>query len=126
MTDDNSESEQSIESVIFAWHEHITGTKTIWRPSMQVYELIDELQKWHHQQLEANRIPVFMDADTREKIEVYTREQLEAKVADARSDEHQLVEQFREALMQAHHHDWDMETVSEAAHICARSLNGKS
>lgn len=33
-----------------------------------------------------------------------------------------LVEVFREALMREHHGDWDMETISEAAHICARQL----
>lgn len=38
-------------------------------------------------------------------------------VDDARSD---LTEQFRKALMEAHADDWDMETISEAAHICAR------
>lgn len=33
-----------------------------------------------------------------------------------------LVEVFREALMREHHHDWDMETVAEAAYICAAQL----
>jgi hypothetical protein len=32
-----------------------------------------------------------------------------------------LVEVFRKALMEAHADDWDMDTVSEAAHICARA-----
>lgn len=35
--------------------------------------------------------------------------------------ESSLVETFRSALMAEHHDDWDMETVSEAAHICARA-----
>lgn len=34
------------------------------------------------------------------------------------------IEQFRRALMREHSHDWDMNTVSEAAHICARALAG--
>ena len=34
----------------------------------------------------------------------------------------EMVERFREALMEHHHHDWDMETVAEAAHICADTL----
>lgn len=33
-----------------------------------------------------------------------------------------LVESFRQALQAAHHDDWDMETVSEAAHICANTF----
>lgn len=37
------------------------------------------------------------------------------------SVEANLIEIFRKALMAEHHHDWDMETVSEAAHICARA-----
>jgi hypothetical protein len=32
-----------------------------------------------------------------------------------------LVEVFRKALMEAHADDWEMDTVSEAAHICARA-----
>jgi predicted RNase H-like nuclease (RuvC/YqgF family) len=32
-----------------------------------------------------------------------------------------LVEVFRKALMEVHADDWDMDTVSEAAHICALS-----
>lgn len=32
-----------------------------------------------------------------------------------------LVETFRKALMEKHHQDWDMETISEAAHICAEA-----
>lgn len=32
-----------------------------------------------------------------------------------------LIEVFRKALMREHHQDWDMETVSEAAHICAKA-----
>lgn len=31
----------------------------------------------------------------------------------------ELVERFRHALMVEHHHDWDMDTVAEAAYICA-------
>lgn len=34
----------------------------------------------------------------------------------------QTVERFRKALMRRHHDDWDMETVAEAAHICAEEL----
>jgi hypothetical protein len=30
-----------------------------------------------------------------------------------------VVERFRKALMVAHADDWDMETVAEAAHVCA-------
>lgn len=30
-----------------------------------------------------------------------------------------LVEDYRRVLQEAHHHDWTMETVSEAAHIIA-------
>jgi hypothetical protein len=33
-----------------------------------------------------------------------------------------LVERFRSALMREHADDWDMETVSEAAHICAHVM----
>lgn len=33
-----------------------------------------------------------------------------------------LIEQFRKALMVAHADDWTMDTISEAAHICARSV----
>lgn len=33
-----------------------------------------------------------------------------------------LAEVFREALMREHHNDWDMETVAEGAHICARQM----
>lgn len=33
-----------------------------------------------------------------------------------------LVEHFRKALMKEHHHDWTMEVISEAAHICARAI----
>lgn len=33
-----------------------------------------------------------------------------------------LVEHFRKALQREHHHDWTMEVVSEAAHICARAI----
>lgn len=36
-----------------------------------------------------------------------------------------LVEVFRHALMEAHHHDWSMETISEAAHICAAAVLGE-
>ena len=32
-----------------------------------------------------------------------------------------LIEVFRKALMVEHHHDWDMETCAEAAHVCARA-----
>ena len=45
--------------------------------------------------------------------------------ADVKTIEHELaerIEQFRKALMTEHAHDWDMDTISEAAHICARSL----
>ena len=35
----------------------------------------------------------------------------------------QLIERFRKALMQAHSHDWTMEVISEAAHICAEVAN---
>lgn len=31
------------------------------------------------------------------------------------------VETYRKALMVAHAHDWDMDLISEAAHICARA-----
>ena len=31
------------------------------------------------------------------------------------------VELFRKALMERHAEDWDMETISEAAHICAEA-----
>jgi hypothetical protein len=34
----------------------------------------------------------------------------------------ELVERFRTALMVEHHNDWDMDTISEAAHICARAV----
>lgn len=37
-------------------------------------------------------------------------------------EESELVEHFRKALMREHHHDWTMEVVSEAAHICARAI----
>lgn len=33
-----------------------------------------------------------------------------------------LIELFRTALMVAHSNDWDMETVAEAAHICANAF----
>lgn len=33
-----------------------------------------------------------------------------------------LAERFRAALMVEHADDWDMETISEAAHICARQI----
>lgn len=33
------------------------------------------------------------------------------------------VERFRRALMDAHHHDWSMTTISEAAHICASAAD---
>jgi hypothetical protein len=33
-----------------------------------------------------------------------------------------LVELFREALMKKHSNDWDMETVAEAAYICAEAI----
>lgn len=39
----------------------------------------------------------------------------------AENVEADLVERFRKALMEQHHHDWTMEVVSEAAHICARA-----
>lgn len=32
-----------------------------------------------------------------------------------------LIEVFRKALMVDHHHHWDMETVSAAAHTCAKA-----
>jgi hypothetical protein len=38
-----------------------------------------------HQQLEANKIPVYMDADTRKELELFIKEQVEAKVAEART-----------------------------------------
>lgn len=38
------------------------------------------------------------------------------KREEAHSD---LIESMARALMVAHHDDWDMETVREAAHICA-------
>jgi hypothetical protein len=31
----------------------------------------------------------------------------------------ELVEEMRAALMRCHHHDWEMETVSNAAHLIA-------
>jgi hypothetical protein len=31
------------------------------------------------------------------------------------------IEQFRKALMVAHAHDWDMDTIAEAAHVCAKA-----
>ena len=34
----------------------------------------------------------------------------------------ELVERFREALMAEHADDWDMDTVSEAAHVCAAAI----
>ena len=44
------------------------------------------------------------------------------KVQEARDAiEDSVTERFRKALMAEHHH-WTMEVVSEAAHICARSL----
>ncbi len=44
-------------------------------------------------------------------------------MSDQHEDFAELVEHFRKALMKVHHHDWTMETVSEAAHICARSIS---
>lgn len=38
------------------------------------------------------------------------------------SDQSSFVEVFREALMNKHHHDWDMETVAEAAYICNAAI----
>jgi hypothetical protein len=32
-----------------------------------------------------------------------------------------LIERYRKALMAEHAHDWTMEVISEAAHICART-----
>jgi hypothetical protein len=32
----------------------------------------------------------------------------------------EMVESMTRALMEVHHDDWDMETVREAAHICAQ------
>lgn len=32
-----------------------------------------------------------------------------------------LIEAFRKALMEKHADDWTMETISEAAHICAHA-----
>jgi hypothetical protein len=32
-----------------------------------------------------------------------------------------LIEVFRKAPMVEHHQDWDMDTISEAAHICAEA-----
>jgi len=34
----------------------------------------------------------------------------------------ELVERFRKALMTQHGDDWTMEIISEAAHICAKSV----
>lgn len=34
----------------------------------------------------------------------------------------ELIEQFRKALMVEHARDWTMDTISEAAHICAREI----
>jgi hypothetical protein len=34
----------------------------------------------------------------------------------------QTIELFRAALMEKHSDDWDMETISEAAHICAATI----
>jgi len=34
----------------------------------------------------------------------------------------ELTERFREALMAEHGEDWDMDTVSEAAHVCATAI----
>lgn len=36
--------------------------------------------------------------------------------------EAETIELFRKALQREHHDDWTMETISEAAHICARAL----
>jgi hypothetical protein len=35
------------------------------------------------------------------------------------------VEIFRAALMREHHHDWSMEVISEAAHICASAITAR-
>lgn len=48
---------------------------------------------------------------------------IERLIAEARLDEQELIERFRKALMKEHHQNWTMEVISEAAHICARSLN---
>lgn len=37
-------------------------------------------------------------------------------------DTAELIEHFRKALMKAHHQDWTMEVISEAAHICAKAI----
>ncbi len=34
----------------------------------------------------------------------------------------ETIELFRKALMREHHHNWSMEPISEAAHICAKAL----
>lgn len=44
---------------------------------------------------------------------------VDVKIKDASN----LVEHFRKALMREHHHDWTMEVVSEASHICARVIS---
>jgi len=36
-----------------------------------------------------------------------------------RAEQAANIERFRKALMEAHAHDWTMDTISEAAHICA-------
>jgi hypothetical protein len=34
----------------------------------------------------------------------------------------EVIERFRKALQKEHHQDWTMEIISEAAHICAKSI----
>lgn len=38
------------------------------------------------------------------------------------NDPGEIVERFRKALMVAHADDWDMDTVAEAAHVCAEEV----
>jgi hypothetical protein len=55
-------------------------------------------------------------------IQAWTDMQHEGADDEAAADIAARVEVFRKALMVEHGDDWDMETVSEAAHICAKAV----
>jgi hypothetical protein len=83
-------------------------------------EIIDQLRELLANQTE--RANDHLAAWKRERAEV---ERLRAAAPASEDDEvtrSEMVERFRKALMQRHHDDWDMETVAEAAHICAEEL----
>jgi hypothetical protein len=54
-------------------------------------------------------------SEQREKLRALFAQHTQVAVEEA-----ELIERFRKSLMQLHSNDWSMETISEAAQICAK------